>query len=121
MNFGPLMWSGAESSDREPKYVKVIFDSGAGCTAMPAEVGEGYPIVQDQWTGEKYGGMMEGMQAADEGKRTINFIDEHWKKPEIDAQSRGKDASSSRFGRRDHRRWTVGLHEPGHELHRARV
>ena len=79
MNFGPLMWSGAESTDREPKYVKMIFDSGAGCTAMPAEVGEGYPIVQDQWTGEKYGGMMGGMQAADEGKRTIHFIDENWK------------------------------------------
>ncbi len=69
--------------DREPKYVKMIFDSGASCTAMPAEVGEGYPIIQDQWAGEKYGGMMEGMKAADEGRRTINFIDEHWKDQKI--------------------------------------
>ena len=58
---------------------KMIFDSGAGCTAMPASVGEGYPIAQDSWVGEQYGGAMEGMRAADEGRRTINILDEHWK------------------------------------------
>ena len=62
------------------KYCRMIFDSGAGCTAMPASVGEGYKIVQDEWTGEQYGGAMEGMKASDEGHRVIiNIIDNQWK------------------------------------------
>ena len=63
-------------NERVPKYVNMIFGSGAGCTAMPAAVGEGYPIAQDDWVGEQYGGMMEGMKVADEGRRTINICDE---------------------------------------------
>ena len=47
--------------------------------AMPAAVGDGYPLIQDEWSGEKYGGMMEGMKAADEGRRTINVFDDNWK------------------------------------------
>ena len=48
-DFGPLLWSGCEASEatspKKGRYVKMIFDSGAGCTAMPASVGEGYPIA----------------------------------------------------------------------------
>ena len=61
------------------KYCRMIFDSGAGCTAMPASVGEGYKVEQDEWTGEQYGGAMEGMKASDEGHRIINIIDSQWK------------------------------------------
>ena len=76
-DFGPFMWAASEASEMQPKYVKMIFDSGAGCTAMPAAVGDGYPLIQDEWSGEKYGGMMEGMKAADEGRRTINVFDDN--------------------------------------------
>ena len=60
MDFGPLMWARSEA-------------------AVPAAVGDGYPITQDEWSGEKYGGMMERMRAADEGRRTINILDDKWK------------------------------------------
>ena len=82
-DFGPLLWSGCETSEaaspKKGRYVKMIFDSGAGCTAMPASVGEGYPIAQDEWSGEQYGGAMDGMRASDEGRRTIQIVDARWK------------------------------------------
>ena len=44
------------------KYEQMIFDSGAGCTAVPARVGEGYPLKQDDYVGTEYSGAIEGMK-----------------------------------------------------------
>ena len=60
--------------------VQMIMDSGASCTAMPAKVGEGYPINEDKWTGSKYGLAIEGVQSVDKGSRTINVINSKWTK-----------------------------------------
>ena len=50
------------------KYVQMIFDSGAGCTAIPAKVGEGYPLKQDDYVGTEYSGATEGMKSKDQGE-----------------------------------------------------
>ena len=58
----------------------MIMDSGASCTAMPAKVGEGYPIHDDKWTGSEYGTAVEDVKSVDKGRRTINVLNSKWKK-----------------------------------------
>ena len=60
------------------RHVRMIFDSGASCTAMPAKIGEGYSIREDQYTGSEYGGAMEGVVAKDKGTRKINVFNSKW-------------------------------------------
>ena len=56
------------------KYVQMILDSGAGCTAFPASLGDGYPLKSDERVGVEYGGAIVGMTSKDEGQRTINTL-----------------------------------------------
>ena len=61
------------------KYVQMIFDSGASCSAFPREVGEGYGIVKDEHAGYEYHGAgSENSAVTDEGRRSIQFFDENW-------------------------------------------
>ena len=56
----------------------MIFDSGAGCTAVLAHTRKGYPLTLDDRVGVEYGGAMEGMKAEDEGERVNNVLNSKW-------------------------------------------
>ena len=59
-------------------YCQMVLDSGACRTAMPARIGQGYPLTVDNHAGAEYGGAMEGMTAKDEGSRVINVLNSKW-------------------------------------------
>ena len=52
-------------------------DSGASISALPKEVGKGFPIIQDEHSGFEYLGAGE-QKITDEGSRALQFIDENW-------------------------------------------
>ena len=61
--------------DNELKYVQMIFDSGASCSAFPREIGEGYGIVKDEHAGYEYHGAgSENSAIKDEGCRAVQFL-----------------------------------------------
>ena len=55
----------------------MVLDSGASISALPKEVGKGFPIVQDEHSGYDYLGAGEE-KIKDEGTRTLQFVDENW-------------------------------------------
>ena len=57
----------------------MIFDTSAACTAMPSSLGEGYEIIQDELAGGEHGGVTEGKNAVDKGRRVIRTLNEKWK------------------------------------------
>ena len=59
------------------RYVQMVFDSGASTTTFPLEIGEGYDLIKDQFVGRKYHGAGSEV-IGDEGRRTINVLDENW-------------------------------------------
>ena len=71
-------WRPIEHDGTGGKYCQMVLDSGACCAAMPARIGEGYPLTIDNHAGAEYGGAMEGMTAKDEGSRVINVLNSKW-------------------------------------------
>ena len=73
----------AESSKKNgSQYVRMIFDSGASCSAFPREIGDTYGLKEDEYVGYQYHGA-GGETIEDEGSRRIQFHDENWNPKKI--------------------------------------
>ena len=77
---------------------------------MPAKIGEGYNIKEDEHTGAEYGGAMEGMKAKDEEERVIIILNSKLTKMPMKYRVVEKNAAPTRLGGRDRRQGKRGIH-----------